>query len=175
MSIEDAELWKTALAGIQEITKGRTNGNLTHLQYHRTDGNRLVITVNGPKQERDWLNDRLREVFERELWRLTQRFYVVEFINDIPTMKVMPIAGERYGRWIEWPPEKDMPVVAGCWLMTMRGSLKSGYTPGELSRAMQMIGRILPAQVAAQEMRGCLKKLEFVKQDERSGMSAPSS
>ena len=59
--------------------------------------------------------------------------------------------------------------------MTECGSLKSGYTPEELSRALQMIGRILPAQVAAQEMRGYLKKLEFVKQDERSGMSAPSS
>ena len=175
MSTEDAELWKTAVAGIQEITKGRTNGNLTHLQYHRSDGNRLVIKVNGPKQARDWLNDRLRDNLERELWRLTQRFYVVEFMLNIPTMKVMPSAGDRYGRWIEWPPERDMPVVAGCWLMTECGSLKSGYTPEELSRALQMIGRILPAQVAAQEMRGYLKKLEFVKQDERSGMSAPSS
>ena len=162
MSIEDAELWKTALSGIQEITKGRTNGHLTHLQYHRSDGNRIVIKVNGPKQERDWLNDRLRDNLERELWRLTQRFYVVEFLNDIPTMKILPSAGDRYGRWIEWPPEKDVPVVAGCWLMTECGSLKSGYTPEELSRAMQMIGRILPAVVIAAEMKPHLKRLEFV-------------
>ena len=47
--------------------------------------------------------------------------------------------------------------------MTERGSLKSGYTPEELSRALQMIGRIVPALVAAQEMRDYLKKLEFVK------------
>jgi len=172
MSIEDAELWKTALAGIQELTKGRTNGNLTHLKYHRSDGNRLVIKVNGPKQERDWLNDRLREAFERELWRLTQRFYVVEFLNDIPTMKVMPSAGDRYGRWIEWPPEKDMPVVAGCWMMTERGSLRSGYTPEELSRALQMIGRIVPALVAAQEMRGYLRKLEFISQGDNHVQSS---
>ena len=164
MSIEDAELWKTALAGVQEITRGRTNGNLTHLEYQRSDGNRLVIRVNGPKQERDWLNDRLRDNLERELWRLTQRFYVVEFMLEIPTMKVMPAAGDRYGRWIEWQPAKDMPVVAGCWFMTERGSLKSGYTPEELSRAMLMIGRVLPALVAAQEMRGHLRKLEFISQ-----------
>src|SRR3990167_5889884 len=165
MSIEDAELWKTALDGIQEITKGRTNGNLTHLQYHRSDGNRLMIKVNGPKQERDWLNDRLREAFERELWRLTQRFYTVEFMLDIPTMFVTPNMGERMGRWIEWPPAKDMPVVAGCWRVTECGSLRSGYTPEELSRALQMVGRVVPALVAAQEMRGYLRKLEFINKE----------
>lgn len=164
MSTEDAELWKAARAGVQEITKGRTNGNLTHLEYQRSDGMRLMIKVNGPKQERDWLNDRLREAFERELWRLTQKFYTVEFMLDIPTMKVMPTAGDRYGVWIEWPPAKDMPVVAGCWLMTDCGSLRSGYTPAELSRALMMVGRILPESIAAHEMRGRLTKLEFVKQ-----------
>ena len=55
-----------------------------------------------------------------------------------------------------------MPVVAGCWLMTECGSLKSGYTPEELSHAMQMIGRILPAVVIAAEMKPHLKRLEFV-------------
>src|SRR3990167_1684222 len=87
MSTEDAELWKTALAGIQEITKGRTNGHLTHLEYQRSDGNRLVIKVDGPKQERDWLNDRLRKILGGELGRPTQRFCVVEFMLATPTKK----------------------------------------------------------------------------------------
>ena len=164
MNTEDAELWKAALAGVQEITKGRTNGHLTHLEYQRSDGNRLLIKVNGPNQERDWLNDRLREVFERELWRLTQKFYTVEFMLNIPSMKVMPSAGERLGVWIEWGPGRDMPVVAGCWRLSERGRLSSGYTPGELSRAMQMIGRILPESVARTEMRACLKPLSFTNQ-----------
>src|SRR3990167_1324127 len=111
MSIEDAELWKTALAGIQEITKGRTNGPLTHLEYLRSDGNQMVIKVNGPSQERDWLNDRLRDNFERELWRLTQKFYIVKFVLSIPTRLILPTAGDRFGIWIEWGIGRDIPVV----------------------------------------------------------------
>ena len=164
MNTDDSELWKAALAGVQEITKGRTNGYLTHLEYQRSDGNRLMIKVNGPSQERDWLNDRLRENFERELWQLTQKFYTVEFMLNIPTAFVLPTAGDRFGMWIEWGTGRDMPVVAGCWKLLECGSLQSGYTPEELSRAMQIIGKALPVAVIRKEMQVHLRRLEFVEQ-----------
>ena len=161
MSTEDAELWRVALDGIAEVTQGRTNDLLLLLKYLRSDGNRMLVKVNGPRQERDWLNDRLKGNLERELWRLTQRVYAVEFVLDIPTMRILPSAGDRFGMWIEWRPYEDMPVVAGCWRMGQYGELSSGYTPEELSQAMRMIGRALPAGVARKEMKPHLRRLEI--------------
>lgn len=159
---DPAQLWREAVRGIDTVTQGRIRHYLEELQWRECDRGRMTIKVNGSAQDRNWINDRLRENFERELWRLTQQMYTVYFTMDIENVQLLPNFSRGPIRRIVWPADSQIPVVAGDWTFLPDGRIRAGYDREELERALShpsLVRRIDLAAILAEVFAPALGRL----------------